>query len=215
MTDASADRERKMIELNELKTRVASLEADIARMEAKRADWAPEGYYTTYHIIAGMTLGFIAALASLMFNVVMAPIFGEDSLQLIRVYLTFPLGEKALSFTADKDGFVLAAGCGLYLLTGMFGGIPFHMILSRFFADDSFIKRFIVATVLALGVWVINFYGIIRWAQPALIGGNWIVEKTPLLVQISTHLVFGWTMLLVAQWGRFIPPKKSSLESAK
>jgi hypothetical protein len=39
-----------------------------------------------------------------------------------------------------------------------------------------------------------------------LIGGNWIVEQVPWYVAAFTHLVFGWAMLAVDQWGRFVPP---------
>ncbi len=92
------------------------------------------------------------------------------------------------------------------------GGIPFHMILSRFFDDASTAKRFAVATLLALGIWIINYYAIIAWAQPLMIGGSWILDQIPIWVAAGTHLVFGWTMLLVDQWGRFTPPVPLSKE---
>ena len=63
----------------------------------------------------------------------------------------------------------------------------------------------VVATILSLAIWVINFYGVIAWVQPTLIGGSWILERVPMYVAIATHLVFGWTMLLVESWGRFVP----------
>jgi len=128
---------------------------------------------------------------------------GKNPLELIRVYLTFPLGEKALT---QESGFILAAGCCLYLGTGMFGGIPFHLILSRYFDNAGMLVRFTVVSVLAIGVWIINYYGIIYWLQPAMIGGRWIVDQIPVWVAVLTHLVFGWTLLLVDQWGRFVPP---------
>ncbi|MCB9853140.1 MAG: hypothetical protein H6819_08590 [Phycisphaerales bacterium] len=185
--------------------RIASIEAEIGQAEAD-ASWAPQGYYTAYYVVAGMVLGTVAAAASLLFNVIGAVMLGEPALKLISVYLTFPLGEKALHMDAAQSGFILAGGCGLYLLTGMFGGIPFHLILSRYFANDGFVKRFVVASIMGIGVWLINFYGIIRWAQPLLIGGNWIIEEIPKYVAVATHLVFAWTMLLLSHWGRFVPP---------
>ncbi len=63
--------------------------------------------------------------------------------------------------------------------------------------------------MLSVGVWVVNFYGVLSWMQPLLIGGNWIVEQIPVYVAAATHLVFGWTMLLVDAWGRFTPPAGS------
>lgn len=201
----SNDIQSKLSELDELKARVANLESEIASPPSGTA-WVPSEYYTTYHLLAGMVLGLIAAAASLLYNVVGATLLGRHSLEIIRVYLTFPMGERALSYDTVHDGFALAAGCCLYLATGMIGGIPFHMILTRFFAKASFGKRFAVATILGLGVWLVNFYGILSWLQPMLVGGNWIVEHVPLFVAITTHLVFGWTMLLAGQWGSFTPP---------
>lgn len=203
------DRDRKLSEIRELKARVASLEADLGRAEAD-ASWAPQGYYTAYYVVAGMVLGTIAAAASLLFNVIGAIMLGQPALKLISVYLTFPMGEEALHFDAKQNGFILAAGCGAYLLTGMFGGIPFHVILSRYFANDGFVKRFVVASIMGIGVWLINFYGIIRWAQPLLLNGNWILDNIPIYVAVSTHLVFAWTMLLVSHWGRFVPPASAA-----
>ncbi len=190
----------KVAELERLRARVASLEAEVAA-ELAPGGWPPRGYYTTYYLMSGMVLGLIAAAASLLFNIIGATMFGMEALKLIRVYLTFPMGQSALTL---DSAFALAAGCCLYLGTGMIGGIPFHMILTRYFSDASAGKRFIVASVLGLGVWIINYYCILSWLQPALIGGNWIVEEIPFYVAAMTHLIFGWTMLLVAQWGEFV-----------
>ncbi|MCG8405920.1 MAG: hypothetical protein MI923_12060 [Phycisphaerales bacterium] len=203
-------REAKEAELRRLKAQISTLETELA-YEAETTAWVPKGYYTTYHMMAGMVLGLIAAAASLLLNVIGSAMVDNHPLELIRVYLTFPMGEKALELTS---GFALAAGCCLYLATGMIGGIPFHMILSRFFSRSSTPVRFGVATILGLGVWVINFYGVLSWLQPLLIGGNWIVEKVPPFVAVVTHLVFGWTMLLVAQWGQFVPPVQEKKELA-
>lgn len=199
------DREGKLAHLANLRREVETLEAELQPV-AVGPSWPPTHYYTTYHIMAGMVLGLISASTSLLFNIVGAPMFGRHPLELIRVYLTFPMGEKALTLDASESGFILAAGCCLYLGTGMIGGIPFHMILSRWFDKSSFGKRFIVASILGIGVWLVNFYGILYWLQPLLIdGGRWIVEETPIIVAVMTHLVFGWTMLLVDEWGRFVP----------
>lgn len=193
--------ESTQIELEKLRDQVAALEQRIAE-RALPADWPPKGYYTTYHLMAGMVLGLFGAFASLLFNIIGAAMVGRHPLELIRVYLTFPLGAGALEL---QSGFALAAGCCLYLATGMLLGIPFHLILSRYFNRSSGGVRFIVATILSLAIWVINFYGVIAWAQPTLIGGSWILQRVPMYVAIATHLVFGWTMLLVEQWGRFVP----------
>ena len=203
-------------ELARLKAQVSALEHEMSGSATPVADWTPKGYYTTYHILAGMVLGLAAAAASLVFNVVGAAMVGRHPLELIRVYLTFPMGAKALTLQADQDGgFLLAAGCCLYLVTGMFGGIPFHLILSRFFGNAPFGKRFVVTTILAIGVWLVNFYGLIAWIQPLLIGGKWILEQIPVYVAIATHVVFGWTMLAMDSWGRFVPHRTAMEGSAR
>jgi len=201
------NQEERQREIQQLRERIARLEEELEGSIRRPPTWPPREYYTVYHLLAGLHLGLIAAAASLLCNIIGSAMIGQHPLELIRVYLTFPLGEKALSI---ESGFALAAGCCLYLGTGMIGGVPFHMILTRYFDDASMPIRFIVATILGIGVWLINFYGVLYWLQPLLIGGRWIVDTVPTVVAILTHLVFGWTMLLVNQWGRFTPPSSLS-----
>ena len=68
-------------------------------------------------------------------------------------------------------------------------------------------------SLLALGVWLVNFYGILSWLQPLLFGGRWIVEQIPWWVAALTHLVFGWTMLIVYPLGRYTPYRLRVRES--
>lgn len=192
--------------LAELRAEVSSLEAELAREAAKPADqWEATGYYTAYYATTGFLLGGIAAMSSLLVNVVGALLFGKQPLELIRVYLTFPMGERALDLNAINDGLTLAVGCCLYIATGMLYGILFQLVLTRFTANASLAVRFIVVSLLALGVWIVNFYGILSWLQPLLFGGRWIVEQIPWWVAAITHLVFGWTMLIVYPLGRYTP----------
>jgi hypothetical protein len=195
------DRMEKLRELERLRAEVARLETEL--IESPAGHWAPPDYYSAYHILAGMVLGLMGACSSLLFNVVGAVLAGLDSpLQLIRVYLTFPMGEKAL---AVNEGFAIAAGCGLYLCTGAALGVPIHMLLSRYFPTASVTKRLLVVTLAGLGLWLVNFYALLSWLQPALFGGNWIVREIPWWVAMLTHLVFVWTLLLVDRWGSFVP----------
>src|SRR6478752_10429448 len=85
-------------ELSELRRRVAQLEAEAAEEMGGAPDqrqWS-RGFYLTYYATAGFFLGMIAALASLAFNVVGSFAVGQHPLQLIKVYLTFGLGDRAL-----------------------------------------------------------------------------------------------------------------------
>ena len=199
------------------KARLAELQAEAARLEAEVEaeafadsvrDWAKRGYYLTYYATAGFFLGMVAALVSLMFNVIGASIAGKDPLQLIKVYLTFGLGAKALDPAFDS-GLAVAMGCVLYIATGMLLGIIFHVILTRYASQAGLVGRLVWASGIAIAVWLVNFYLLLSWVQPFLFGGNWITSTNPVYlpwwVALATHLVFGWTMALVYPWGLFHP----------
>lgn len=172
---------------------------------AGTADWPPAGFYWLFHVLAGMILGFIGATVSLLVNIVGALLVGEPPLKLIQVYLTFPMGQRALDLPPGQGGMILFVGCVLYLVTGSLYGIVFHLVMTWFFADASFVKRFLIGSALGLALWLVNFYLVLSWLQPVLLGDNWIVRLVPVWVGAGTHLVFAWTMVLVADWGRFIP----------
>jgi hypothetical protein len=193
-------REAKRQQIDELRTAVQRLEAELAQEEAG-GQWPPRTYYTVYHVLAGFVLGMFGAATSLLFNVVGSLLVGQHPLRLIQVYLTFPLGEQALHI---DEGLVLAVGCCLYLATGMLLGIPFHLVLSRWFPTASFAGRLVVVSGMALALWLVNFYAILSWVQPLLFGGRWIVAEIPWWVAALTHLVFGWTMVVVQPLGTFV-----------
>jgi hypothetical protein len=196
----------KRAELASLKTRVQQLEAELA--PERQPNWPPRSFYNAYYLGTGTLLGGIAAAVSLLANVIGAPLAGKSPLELIRVYLTFPLGEKALSMTADTEGLQLAIGCCLYLFTGMILGVPMYWLMVRFCGESAPLrKRLIVASVLAIGLWLIGFYGILTWLQPLLFGGNWITDpaRLPIWVAAGTHLIFGWVIALLHPWGQFTP----------
>jgi hypothetical protein len=201
----------KQREFEELKAKVEALEDELLEAEAG-ARFQPAGFYGAYYATTGFLLGIFGAAAALLVNVIGAPAAGKHPLELIRVYLTFPLGEEALRLTdatrnvpAIDDGMILTFGCFLYLATGMILGVPFQLALSRIAGDGGLAKRLWVATVLSLAIWGIAFYGILSWLQPALFGGRWITDPhlLPPWVAAGTHLVFGWTMALVYPFGQF------------
>ena len=199
------DREARLILLQE---EAARLQAEIDSEQFGRVAgyWARHGYYLTYYATAGFFLGMVAALVSLMFNIIGASVAGKDPLQIIRVYLTFGLGAKALD-PAFENGLALAMGCVLYIATGMLLGIIFHVVLSRYASKACLAGRLVWASGVAVIIWLVNFYGLISWIQPLLFGGNWIVDNAhlPWWVALATHLVFGWTMALMYPWGEFHP----------
>jgi hypothetical protein len=203
--------DRKIQELEELRVRVRELESEI-ETERTAGQWPPKGFYTEYYATSGFILGMFGAAMSLLANVVGAPIAGKSPLELIRIYLTFPLGEKALQLTSTAkdvtaigDGVILAIGCCLYLGTGMLLGVPFFVALVWLTEGKSTAYRLLVSTVLATTLWAINFWCILSWLQPLLFGGRWITDPSilPSWVALVTHLVFGWTLALLYPWGRF------------
>jgi hypothetical protein len=199
-------RDQKLQELNELRQRVAALERDV---ETPPHHWQAREFYSAYFATTGFVLGMFAAMASLLFNVVGSLLVGQHPLRLIQVYLTFPLGERALTPNFDT-GVALALGCIAYMTTGAFLGIPFQLGLARFSKTDSLVSRLIWASVFGLVVWVVNFYVLLSWLQPLLFGGNWIVELIPWWVAALTHLVFGWTMALAYPLGAYTPYRRQT-----
>lgn len=201
----TAEREQKLAELERLRARVAELEREVS---ATPPHWEASGFYTAYYATAGFMLGMFGAVTSLLFNVVGSALTQQHPLKLIQVYLTFPLGERALQMT--DDGLVLTIGCCLYIGTGMLLGVPFHVLLAWFTERKSLGYRFGVATALAIGMWIGHFYLILAWLQPLLFGGNWIVEQIPPWVGALTHLVYGWTMVLVFPLGIYVPYRRQT-----
>jgi hypothetical protein len=212
------DLQARLQELEDLKGRVEKLEAELITAAAKPG-WQATEYYAAYYATAGFLLGSFGAMASLLFNVVGALAVGKNPVELIRVYLTFPLGEKALLLTegskvyAVNDGVILAFGCCLYLATGMLLGIPVYMALARFADRGGLVRRLVVAGAVSLAIWLINFYGILSWLQPLLVGGepgNWITNPTylPWWVAAATHLVFGWTIAILYPLGIYRPYRR-------
>lgn len=190
----------KAAELEQLRERVRQLEAEVEREEPP--PWQPPKFYTAYYATTGFLLGIFGAATSLLFNVVGAVLVGKHPLELIRVYLTFPLGEKARTI---ESGMTLAIGCCLYLATGMLLGMLFQLTIARFAPKASLGGRLMVASILAIVIWLVNFYLLLSWLQPLLFGGNWIVEEIPVWVAALTHLVFGWTMAVVYPLGVYQP----------
>ena len=209
--------EQKQSELQALKAKVAALESDLAGDQIP-PDWTPKTFYSGYYVTVGFVLGGFAAMVSLVFNIIGSSIAGKHPLEIIRVYLTFPLGGRALPLgnqNADSafvisDGTILALGCCLYIGTGMVLGSVFHSVIARFAENKALSVRLIWGSILGAIVWVVNYYLILSWLQPALFGGNWITDHNflPWWVALATHLVFGWSMAVMAPFGAYVPYRR-------
>lgn len=202
MTDNAPS--EKLAELQRLRERVAELEGEVGERPADE-QWRFDVYWT-YYATTGFFLGMLAALSSLLFNVLGSIAVGQPPFQLIAVYLTFGLGEQALTIDTTANGpLALAIGCCLYIGTGMLLGIPFQMVFSRYGAQKGLGWRLVVGSILGLAIWLVNYYVILNNLQPRLFQCNSIVEKVPPLVAAFTHLIFGWTMALTYPLGKYEP----------
>lgn len=212
MSLSDAEFDAKQSQLADLRRQSTALESEI--LEAAAADpFRLTGFYTAYYATTGFMLGLVAAAMSLMINVIGASIVGKNSLEIIRVYLTFPLGERALSVTgpakvyAVDNGVILACGVCLYLVTGMLLGVPVHVILARFTTKSSVAVRMVFAAVIGVLLWAVMFYGILSWLQPMVCGGSWITDGKllPTWVAAGTHVIFGLSMAALYPLGLFSP----------
>jgi hypothetical protein len=212
MSDAA--RQNKQEELERLRRRVSTLEAELN--VGAPPHWQASSYYGMYHATSGLVLGMLGAIASLLFNVVGSWWVGQHPLRLIQVYLTFPLGERALS-PDFSSGVALAIGCTLYVGTGMILGVPFQMLMAAVLPNGSLWQRLGLATVIGLLLWAINFYLILSWLQPLLFGGDWITDASllPPWVGAATHLVFAWTMALLYPIGAYVPYRRQTEQHAR
>jgi hypothetical protein len=166
--------------------------------------WPEDHFRPASHLRAGALLGCMAGCVTLMANVIgstaWSAISGEPQhpLRLIQVFLTFPFGRAALQLSG---GWLLAAGCILFLVTGMLYGMLFEYLVSYFLPHADVRTRIAVFSLFALGVWVVNFYALLMWLQPLLFGGRWITELVPWWVAAITHLLFGVTMGVIYPLG--------------
>jgi two-component system sensor histidine kinase/response regulator len=168
----------------------------ITKLEAKLSGEAkvPTGFYLTFYIVAGMVLGVMGGLTSFIFNIVGSLIVAQDPMVILRAFGTFFIGADAL--TTHNLNFLILVLL-VYLSGGAVAGAAFQVIVSRYFADRPIVYKILLAGAYGLGLWIINFYGIISWLQPLLVGKAYILEMMPFWVAASTNVVFGLTLGLL------------------
>ena len=180
-------------------------------MQAPLPTWQKPDFSAMQYAKSGLPLGALAGCVSLLTNVIGSVLWPAISgieqhpLRLIQVYLTFPLGESALKL---ESGGVLALGCLLYIGTGMLYGMLFETSIAYFLPRAGVAARLIFCSILALLVWLVNFYCLIVWIQPLLFVGRWVVELIPWWVAVLTHLAFGWTLAWIYPLG--VPTRDAS-----
>jgi hypothetical protein len=195
----------------DLVRRIEEHRAAIAELEARLGEparhWPPAGFYLTFYVVAGVTIGILGSLTSFIVNVVGSILVAQDPLRILRVYGTIFLGPRAL--TPDGlDFFMLVAI--VHFSVGAAGGAVFHVLVNRFVPG-----RTVLQVLLGAGygflMWIVNFYVVIAWLEPRLWGQAYVLELMPSWVAALTHLVYGLTLGLLQPLGRFVPYRPAAV----
>jgi cytochrome c oxidase cbb3-type subunit 2 len=179
--------------------------AEIATLEARLgassdASWPPEGFYLTFYVVSGMIIGILGSLTSFLFNVVGALLLNEDPLRFLRVYGTVFLGARALA-TDDLNFFMLVAV--VHFSVGAAAGAVFHVFVNRF-VPGRYVLHILLGAAYGVLMWFVNFYVVIAWLQPRLVGEAYVLQLMPVAVAVLTHVVYGVTLGILQPLGRFV-----------
>lgn len=187
-------------EIERHRAALAELEYDLGKPVATEV-WPPPGFYLTFYVIAGTIIGILGSLTSFICNVLGSLVVDQDPLMILRVYGTIFLGEKAM-VTDDLSFFMLVAI--VHFSIGASAGAVFHVLINWFVPDRSALH---VGLGIAYGllIWVVNFYGVIWWLQPQLVGHAYILERMPMGIAALTHIAYGLTLGILQPLGRFVP----------
>jgi hypothetical protein len=191
---------------SDIETRLAAHRQAIRELEAElRAAppivWPPPGFYLTFYVVSGLVIGVLGSLTSFAFHVVGSLMVNQDPLRFLRVYGTVFLGAKALT-TDQLDFFMLVAV--VHFSIGAAGGAVFHVLVNRYVPDRPALQ-IALGALYGLAMWVVNFYGILIWLQPRLVGQAYVLELMPAWVAALTHVIYGVTLGVLQPLGRFVP----------
>ena len=165
------------------------------------APWPPEGFYLTFYVVAGSILGILGSLTSFLGNVFGSLMIGQDPYYILRVYGTVFLGQEALQ-TQNLNFFMLVAI--VHFSVGAMAGAVFH-VLVNYFGPYRPAQQIAAGVVYGLIMWIVNFYFVLWWLEPALVGQAYVLELMPAWVAALTHIVFGLTLGALQPLGRFEP----------
>jgi len=193
-------REDVLREIERHRASIAELEAQLVA-EPRAAGWPPSGFYLTFYVVAGTIIGILGSLTSFLFNVVGSLLVNQDPLYILRVYGTVFLGAKALT-TDDLNFFMLVAI--VHFSVGAIAGAVYHVLVNLFVPDRPAMQIGLGA-LYGLLMWIVNFYFVLTWLQPRLVGESFVLQLMPAWVAAATHLVYGLTLGLLQPLGRFVP----------
>lgn len=197
----------------EIEERIAGHRRSIAELESQLEaagivreahPWPPPGFYFTFYVVVGAILGILGSLASFLFNVFGSLVVNQDPYRILRVYGTVFLGQEALT-TDNLNFFMLVAV--VHFSVGALAGSVFHVLVNRFVPLASGLQQIGLGAAYGLLMWIVNFYLVLWWLEPALVGQAYVLELMPVWVAALTHIVYGVTLGILQPLGRFAPFK--------
>lgn len=196
-------RESLQSELEWHRQEIEKIEAQLRHLERdERSAWPPRQFYTTFYVVVGMILGIMGSLASFFFNVVGSMFIDQDPMMLIRIFGTFFRGQEAL--TTDDQSFIMLV-LMVHFTVGAVGGAIYHLAVNRRWADRSYGYKILLGAGWGLAIWIVNFYLVLSWLQPLLVGEAFILKMIPFWVAALTHVVYGLILGILQPIGRFVP----------
>ena len=203
----AGDRNDILRQIEQHRRAIAALEDRLIRtIESERSDahrgaaWPPAGFYLTFYVVAGIIIGILGSVTSFAFNVVGSLLVSQDPLRFLRVYGTVFLGPRALT-TDDLNFFMLVAV--VHFSVGAAAGAVFHVLVNRFVPGRAGVQ-ILLGGAYGLLMWLVNFYLVIAWLQPRLVGQAYVLELMPAWVAALTHVVYGLTLGVLQPLGRFV-----------
>jgi len=178
--------------------KIEELEEELEQLARPGPAWIPERFYTAYHALAGIVIGALAAWISLALNALGSLILLGDPFRLMKYYATIFTGDLTEANRAAE----LMVAIGIHTITGSLCGAPIHVVASRYFPGRGLITRVAWGVLLGLVMWVVNFYAVLSWLQPLLVGRFYIGE-IPIWVAALTHVSFAVTVLVLQPLGEF------------
>ncbi len=203
----------------EIEDEIARHRRAIAELESKiegsapapaAAPWPPPGFYLTFYVVVGTILGVLGSLASFLFNVFGSLMVNQDPYQILRVYGTVFLGQEAL--TTDNLNFFMLVAI-VHFSVGAMAGAVFHVAINRYFPNATGVQQIGLGAAYGLLMWIVNFYLVLWWLEPALVGQAYVLELMPFWIAALTHVVYGVTLGVLQPLGQFSPYKVVEVEA--
>lgn len=195
---ASGDRDEI---LRQIEAHHEAIDALETQLRSAVVHWPPTGFYTTFYIVAGLAFGIVGGVTSFLFNLLGSMTVSQDPVLILRVFGTLFLGKEAL--TTDNFNFLVLV-LMVHFSVAALGGALFHVVVSRYLGERGLMFKILLGGTFGAALWLVNFYGIIVWLQPAIWGQAFILKMMPFWVAALTHIVYGLTIGALQPTGQFV-----------